>query len=44
MLVDTRMRVSELANIKLEDIETKQGRIKVMGKAVQKSSLWKYCG
>jgi site-specific recombinase XerD len=52
MLLDSGLRVSELANIKLEDIDTERGLIKVLGKgskervvrigSTAQKALWKY--
>ena len=52
ILLDTGLRVSELANIKLEDIDTERGLIKVVGKGAKErvvrigstaqKALWKY--
>ena len=52
MLLDTGMRVSEIASIKLEDIDTKQGWVKVTGKgakervvrigATAQKALWRH--
>lgn len=52
MLLDTGLRVNELSNIKLEDIDTERGWIKVIGKgakervvrigATAQKALWRY--
>jgi integrase/recombinase XerC len=52
MLLDTGMRVSEIANVKLEDIDSERGWVRVMGKeakervvkigATAQRTLWRY--
>jgi len=52
MLVDTGLRLSELANIKLQDLDTERGWIKVVGKGAKErvvrigqaaqKALWRY--
>ncbi len=52
MLLDTAVRLSELLNMKIEDVDIDQGRIKVMGKGSKerfvffgrstKRNLWRY--
>lgn len=52
MLLDTGLRVSEIANIKLEDVDTERGWVKVIGKGdkervvrigtTTQKALWRY--
>ena len=52
MLLDTGLRASELANIKLDDIDSERGWLKVEGKGVKErvvrigataqKALWRY--